>query len=234
MSSQDPNEEEEDETQVWLCLHFSTPSPLIYIIEGSQGVFCREDELKPTQTNPVHQWGKLHLEGQRQWRHGLVGRRPVGPNQPLLWARGTRMPSCPKQMSWPFVLSVSCSGGPFDPCDDTCRALVRRNFKPWIMPHHLVANLANKHHMHTFSNQHQWNSLIFNPMLAFIPWYVWILYRILQSQWVKIDPQQVLGRYTTDPERIWGYSILWLDAYIIFSLTKTWLFFMDSLIFFKD
>ena len=62
----------------------------------------------------------------------------------------------------------SCSGGPFDPCDDTCRAPIHRTFVPWIMTCHLASFLAQIH-LHTITNQHLWNSLVFNPMLPFIP-----------------------------------------------------------------
>ena len=86
-------------------------------------------------------------------------------------------PSCPWLVSWPFSLSVSCFGGLFDLCEPEFCALIGRSFVPWIMPHHLAVNLAQIH-LHTISNQHMWNSLIFYPVLAFIPFYAWFLCRI--------------------------------------------------------
>ena len=43
------------------------------------------------------------------------------------------------------------SGGPSNPCDDTCRSLIHRNVVSWIMPHRFAANLTQSH-LHTFSN----------------------------------------------------------------------------------
>ena len=46
-------------------------------------------------------------------------------------------------------MSVSCSGGPSNPCFDTCRVLICWNVVSWIIPHHYAAKLA-QNHLHTF------------------------------------------------------------------------------------
>ena len=58
------------------------------------------------------------------------------------------------------------------------------------MPHHIASFLA-RNHLHTIWNQHLWNMLINNPMLAFIPQYAWFLCKSWQSNWVDIDHQQL-------------------------------------------
>ena len=50
----------------------------------------------------------------------------------------------------------------------TCHAPIHRTFVLWIMTCHLASFLAQIH-LHTITNQHLWNSLVFNPMLPFIP-----------------------------------------------------------------
>jgi len=81
----------------------------------------------------------------------------------------------------------SCSGGSFDPCDDTCHALIHRTFVPWIMTYHLASNLAQIH-LHTISNQHLWNSLVFDPMLLFIPSLCMVFVQELTAKMSQIGP----------------------------------------------
>ena len=86
-------------------------------------------------------------------------------------------------------MSVPHSGGPSNPCDDMCHALIGRNIVSWIIAHHIALFLA-QNHLHTIWNQYLWNTLINSPMLIFIPQYAWFLCRSWWSNWVNIDRQQ--------------------------------------------
>ena len=92
-------------------------------------------------------------------------------------------------------MSVSISCGPFDPCDDMCRAPIHRTFVPWIMTCHLASILAQIH-LHTISNQHLWNSLVLNPMLPFIPPLCMVFMPELTVKMGRIGPSTPL---TTSP-----------------------------------
>ena len=133
-----------------LCFHSSTPSPFVFIGE-SHGVSCSR-----ASSNRHHQPVRdLHVEPEGGGAHGLVGRLawsaglPVGP--PTLhfglWVASWAHLSM--AWGWTSVVSVSCSGEPFNPCFDTCRVLICWNVVSWIIPHHYAAKLA-QNHLHTF------------------------------------------------------------------------------------
>jgi len=86
-------------------------------------------------------------------------------------------------------MSVPCSGGPSNPCVDTCRALICWNIVSWIMPHCFCCKFSWKSPAHILKH-HLWNLLINNHILAFIPQYGWILYRSWRSKRVVSDRQQ--------------------------------------------
>jgi len=137
----------------------------------------------------------LHMEYWGGGAHGPIGRPPwsidqASPPTNLSFCWGIAMcPPIPFARVSASSMSVYNSGGTFDPCDDTCHILIHWNFVPWIMPH-LLAVLLEKNHLHTFSNQHLWNLLIYHPMLTFIPFGAHILRDIWRSKWVKINRQQ--------------------------------------------
>ena len=75
--------------------------------------------------------------------HGLVGRPPSGPTDlPLLSCGLFLLAHLSLACVLAFVMSVSCSGGPSNPCFDMCRVLIRRNIMSWIMLHRFAANFA--------------------------------------------------------------------------------------------
>jgi len=98
----------------------------------------------------------LHVEAVRRWRLGpVVGRPGLVANRLQSWARGWHVgPHALGKWVGIFSLLVSCSGGPVDLCEATCRTLIGRNFVPWIMPCHLALNLAWIH-LQTISNQYR-------------------------------------------------------------------------------
>ena len=155
-----------------MCSILYPPPSHIYRREPWE--FYREMELMPARTDVLHQ-----LESST-WMFEAVGPtwRSADQGGRSVWPSGQPPPSCPDTLLFEPTChismqahcpkSVSYSGRSSNPCEATCHALIRRNLVPWIMPHHLVAFLA-QNHLHTFSNQHLWNLLIFKPMRAFIP-----------------------------------------------------------------
>ena len=144
---------------------------------------CSHRELRPSHLEPPLASNEEATRG-RGKSVALVLVRPnwlVRPNQPghqptsALSEGLTRGPLSFVHVALLLDRSVSCSGGPYNPCDDKCHALIRRNLVPWIMPHHLGAFLA-QNHLHTFSNQYLWNLSINHPMLSFIPFDAHILH----------------------------------------------------------
>ena len=109
------------------------PHPLIFI-GGAKGLLMAESTGGAPQTDlrklPVTYWPCLEVG---RWAHQSAGH--YGPHHwPPPLAR-----KLPGRSLWsshmPELLErrLSCSAGPFDPCDDTCRALIRRTFVPRIM-----------------------------------------------------------------------------------------------------
>ena len=134
-----------------LCVCVPFLYPPFVIIGGSHGVSCSRASSNRHQ-QPV---GDLHVEPEGGGAHGLFGRPggsaelPVGPpafsSGPLVtsWAH--------LSMAWgiSFIMSVSCSGGPYTPYSNMCHVLICRNIVSWIKPHHYAAKLA-QNHLHTF------------------------------------------------------------------------------------
>ena len=130
---------------VW-CVSFLHPSPLcIYRREPRGG-------LQPRLKQPI---SNLHMEPEGGGAHGLLGQPawsaglPVGPPTfPFgLWVTSWAHLSMARGLA--SVVLVSCSGGPSNPCFDTCRILIYRNVVSWIIPHHYAAKLV-QNHLHTF------------------------------------------------------------------------------------
>ena len=137
------------------CLHFFTPS--LVFIGGSndqQGCLLQLFLQEPTYTsNEQAPHGRLEAVGPTgpsadqggrpatQWGHR--------PSSFVLWADLWAHLSLACDLT--FVMSVSCSGGPSNPCFDTCYVLICWNIVSWIMPHRYATKLALIH-LDTFSN----------------------------------------------------------------------------------
>ena len=132
-----------------LCVVSHSFTPPLYLSEGattSRDAFC----ISSSKNRLKHPMVSLHVEGLSRW--GPWAGRPATQWAQLTlaffgWVELWAHLSLARGMA--FVMSVSCSSGPFNPCYDTCHALICWNIVPWIMPHHYVAKLA-KNHLHTF------------------------------------------------------------------------------------
>ena len=82
-------------------------------------------------------WPKLEVGG---WAHQSADKygQPTSGSHHWPPPLARKLPGGSAQSCHVPELLECCSGGPFDPCDDTCRALIRRTFVPWIMACHLA------------------------------------------------------------------------------------------------
>ena len=133
-----------------MCVCHSSTPPFVFI-GGSHGVSCS----RASSNHHQQPMGDLHVEPEGGGAHGQVGRPawsaepPVGP--PTLhfglWVTFWAHLSMARGLA--SVVLVSCSGGPYNPCFDTCRILICWNVVFGIIPHHYAAKLA-QNHLHTF------------------------------------------------------------------------------------
>ena len=133
-----------------VCVPFLFPPPLVFIGRSHGVSYSRASSNRHHQ--PIID---LHMEPEGGGAHGLFGRPgrsvkpPVGPPTfPFgLWVTSWAHLSMKRGMA--SVVLVSCSGGPSNPCFDTCRVMICWNIMSWIIPHHYATKLA-QNHLHTF------------------------------------------------------------------------------------
>ena len=119
---------------IYLPPHWCLRTPSL-ISSGDVGRRQQEATRKLKVSGGTHQSADYYgwpASGSHHWPPPLARKLPGGSPWPC------HMPEL-------LECQFSCSGGPFDPCDDTCRTLIPWTFVPWIMTCNLAPILAQFH-----------------------------------------------------------------------------------------